>query len=147
MLVKFDQAHRHDHIEIDYFAVSLMAGQKVRIQATAGAAFSLINPDGQAVIGAAGTGDFTSAAAEWTTDRPGAWRLLMTGGAYTVVLRVVASDTYGLNIGLGGVHATRHIFDGTGSGTSLSAHADPSRRSRSSAVRTGGLRRSPWRTT
>ncbi len=116
----------------DYYAVSLMAGQIIRVQQNNPLlVFELIDPDGRVVATNASdinAGEFATALQQWKADRPGLWRLHINNPtpfplAYNIFLRSAPADTYGMNIALGAVHMTRYIFDGTdpGGGTSFNA--------------------------
>ena len=125
----------------DYYAVSLMAGQVIRVSMDdAALGLDLIDPDGRVV---ATNQDFIAGAeiatapVQWTTDRPGSWRIhvyvipLVIGGVpgnhlaypYDVFLQSAPSDTYGMNIAVGAVRMAGCIFDAPGNnkGTSFNA--------------------------
>ncbi len=127
----------------DYYAVSLMAGQVVRLSIdNGGLILELIDPDGRVVsTNVSGTAPIATATMQWTTDRPGLWRIHVAApytfnaaGAivvpnhplplpYNILMTSAPMDTYGMNIALGAVHMTGNIFDGAGGGGGTSFYA------------------------
>ncbi|MFI5378836.1 MAG: hypothetical protein ACHRHE_06045, partial [Tepidisphaerales bacterium] len=115
----------------DYYAVSLMAGQTIRLSIDNPlVTLELIDPDGRvditnvdAQVGA----NIATAPMQWTTDRPGLWRIHASVAAphitlpYNILMTSAPTDTYGMNIAIGAIHMTGVIFDGNILGTSFNA--------------------------
>ncbi|MGA2499562.1 MAG: hypothetical protein ABSH20_17635, partial [Tepidisphaeraceae bacterium] len=111
----------------DYYAVSLMAGQVIRLsQDNPLLTLELIDPDGRVDITNVGGGS-PIAPFQWTTDRPGLWRIHVSIAAphgtqpYDILMTSAPTDTYGMNIAIGAVHMTGNIFDANLLGTSFNA--------------------------